>query len=371
MRQKNIMNMEKSARAVKKLVEYKQKLDVELERYFALKMTEAEKVSPQAVRTIEVLKRFTLSAGKRIRPALAYYGYLAAEGKDETEMLKTSMAIELVHIFLLVHDDIIDRDEKRHGIETVHETYRKWGKELGLWGSEARHFGNSMAIVVGDAAYLLANEVLYRSKFEAEIIVATLDRMQEVAYHTTQGQLMDVLVGAQRSATEEEIMKIQENKTARYTFEGPLHLGVILAGKKEDQELMDILSAYALPVGRAFQMRDDILVIFGNEKKLGKAVGADIIEGKQTLLIVKAWEWGTREQKKQIKRLLGKKNLSLPELEMFRKIVKDTGSLEYSQKLAEQLVAEALEVLQRARFKNEEARKFLEGIAEYIIKREV
>jgi geranylgeranyl diphosphate synthase type I len=363
--------MEKSTIAVKSLGEYKKRLDAELERYFALKISEAKKIDPQAVRTIEILRRFTLSAGKRIRPALTYYGYLAAGGKDVKELLKASMAIELVHIFLLVHDDIIDRDEKRHGIETVHETYKKWGKELGLSDAEAGHFGNSMAIVAGDAAYLLANEILYRSNFKAEIIVATLEKTQEVAYRTTQGQMMDVLVGAKGMATEKEIVGIQENKTARYTFEGPLHLGATLAGKKDDQELLTIFSAYALPVGKAFQMRDDILGIFGDEKKLGKAVGADIIEGKQTLLIAKALERGSREQKIQIGKLLGKKDLSLPELEIFRKIIRDTGSLEYSEKLSEQLVAEALEALGKIQFENDEARNFLEGIAEYIIKREV
>jgi len=363
--------MEKSTIAVGNLKEYKKKLDNLLEKYFAAKINEAKEIDPQAVRTVEVLRRFTLSAGKRIRPALAYYGYLAAGGENEEEMLKTSMAIELVHIFLLVHDDIIDRDEKRHGIETVHETYKKWGKELGLLEAEAGHFGNSMAIVAGDAAYLLANEILYRSNFKAEIIVATLEKTQEIAYRTTQGQMMDVLVGAKGTATEKEIIGIHENKTARYTFEGPLHLGVTLAGKKEDKKLMDTFSAYALPVGRAFQIRDDILGVFGDEKKLGKSVGADIIEGKQTLLVLKALQNGTKKQVGEIKKLLGKKDLTKKEVEDFRNIIKDTGSLEYSQKLSEKLIAEALLALKRIDFKNNEAKNFLEGIAEYIIKREV
>ena len=363
--------MEKSTKTVEVLNAYKKKLDLFLAEYFETKIVEARKIDPLAVRTIEVLRRFTLSAGKRVRPALAYFGYLAAGGKNKEEMIRTSMAIELVHIFLLIHDDIIDRDEKRHGIETVHETYKKWGKELGLPEAETGHFGNSMAIVVGDAAYLLANEILYKAKFKAEIIIATLEKTQEIAYRTTQGQMMDVLVGAKGTATEKEIGSIHENKTARYTFEGPLHLGVTLAGKKADKKLMDVLSAYALPVGRAFQMRDDMLGIFGEEKKLGKAVGADIIEGKQTLLIVKAIEKSTREQKAQIKKLLGKKDLSLPELEIFRKIIRDTGSLEYSQNLSEKLVADALLALEKFQFENMEAKNFLEGIAKYIIKREV
>jgi geranylgeranyl diphosphate synthase type I len=144
-----------------------------------------------------------------------------------------------------------------------------------------------------------------------------------------------------------------------------------LAGQKKNTRLLEALSAYSLPVGKAFQIQDDILGIFGNEKKLGKSVGADIIEGKQTLLVLKALKNGDKKQIKEIRRLLGKKDLTEKEVGVFREIIRETGSLEYSQKLAEQLVAESLRALENIEFKSAEAKKFLEGIAEYIIKREV
>ncbi|HAT74876.1 MAG TPA: polyprenyl synthetase family protein, partial [Candidatus Moranbacteria bacterium] len=155
------------------------------------------------------------------------------------------------------------------------------------------------------------------------------------------------------------------------TFEGPLHLGCVLTGKKPDEKMLQAFSAYSLPVGQAFQIRDDILGVFGDEKKLGKAVGADIIEGKQTLLVLKALEKGDAKQKEEIKKLLGKKDLTKKEVEIFRAIVKETGSLKYSQELSEKLVAKSLTALENIEFKNSEAKTFLTGIAEYIIKREV
>ena len=363
--------MKNNATALENLKKYKKRLDPFLEEYFFAKSEQAKKIDPLAVQTVEVIKNFALSGGKRIRPALVYYGYLAAGGKDGNEIVKASMSIELAHAFLLIHDDIIDRDDTRHGIETVHRTFKKWGKRLKLSEAEAVHFGNSMAITVGDYAHTMANEILYDIDFDPEIILAALKKIQAIVARTIPGEIIDILMGAQGTATEKEIMRMHEGKTARYTFEGPLHLGCVLTGKKPDEKMLQAFSAYSLPVGQAFQIRDDILGVFGDEKKLGKAVGADIIEGKQTLLVLKALEKGDAKQKEEIKKLLGKKDLTKKEVEIFRAIVKETGSLKYSQELSEKLVAKSLTALENIEFKNSEAKTFLTGIAEYIIKREV
>jgi len=363
--------MENNLLAIEMLKAYKKRLDPYLKDYFSAKIIQAKKVDPLSVKTIKIIERFVLSAGKRIRPALVYYGYLAAGGRDSEKIIKASMSVELAHAFLLIHDDIIDRDDTRHGIETVHETYRVWGRRLGLAEGEALHFGNSMAITTGDYAHAMANEVLYDIDFGSEIILDALREIQVIVSRTIPGEMIDILMGAQGSATEEEITRMHEGKTARYTFEGPLHLGTVLAGQKKNVKLLEALSGYSLPVGKAFQIRDDILGVFGNEKKLGKSVGADIIEGKQTFLVLKALKNGSKEQIGRIKELLGKRDLSEKEAGDFREIIKATGSLEYSQKMAERLVAESLAALKKVDFKNKEAQNFLEGIAEYIIKREV
>ena len=363
--------MENNLHAIEMLLAYKKRLEPHLKEYFSLKIDQAGKVDPLAVRTIKIIEKFVLSGGKRIRPALVYYGYLAAGGKDSEEIINASMSIELTHAFLLIHDDIIDRDFTRHGIRTVHETYRVWGKKIGLSDGEAVHFGNSMAIVTGDYAYAMANEILYGIDFKPEIILDALKKIQAIVARTIPGEMVDVLMGAKGSSTEKEIMRMHEGKTARYTFEGPLHLGAVLAGQKRNADLLEAFSSYSLPVGKAFQVRDDILGVFGSVEKLGKSVGADIIEGKQTLLVLKALQNGTKKQAREIKRLLGKKDLTAEEVEDFRGIVRDTGSLKYSQELSEKLVAEALLALKGIDFKNKEAKNFLEGIAEYIIKREV
>lgn len=353
--------------AIELLKKYKKRLEPFLKDYFKRKIRQAEKNNPLAKEAVRIIADFTLASGKRIRPALVYYGYLAAGGKDGKNILEASMGIELIHSFLLIHDDIIDRDEKRHGIPTVHSQYRKIGQRISPQKDSA-HFGNSMAIISGDIAAAMANEIIFNAKFAPEIIIKALDKLQDIVYVTIPGEMMDVVLENRGHATEKEILSMFENKTSRYTFEGPLHLGSILAGGGD--KLLDSFTKYSLPLGKAFQIRDDILGIFGDEKELGKPVGSDVVEGKQTLLLIKALEKGSKDQKNKLKKYLNKKDLSKKELEEFRKIIKETGSLEYCQNLAKNFVNESLLALEKIDFKNKEAEFFLKGIARYIIERE-
>jgi geranylgeranyl diphosphate synthase type I len=193
--------------------------------------------------------------------------------------------------------------------------------------------------------------------------------MQNIVYATIPGEMLDVIMENRGSATEKEILRMFEGKTSRYTFEGPLHLGAVLA--EGSDKIMETFSCYSIPLGKAFQIRDDILGLFGDEKKLGKPVGSDIIESKQTILLIKALERATKDQKEILKSYFGKKNLTKNNLENFKKIIKDTGSLEYCQKLAGSFADESRKAISEIEFKNKEAKIFLNGIIEYVIRREV
>jgi len=354
--------------AIKLLKNYKKKVDYYLKKYFQAKIKQAQKIDPLAKQTVQMVTDFTLSGGKRIRPALVYYAYLALGGKTSQKIIKASMGIELTHSFLLIHDDIIDRDAKRHGVATIHERYKKIGKSIAPF-KDSVHFGNSMAMIVGDVASAMANEIIFNIDFPEKIIIKALNKLQEIVFITIPGEMMDVVMEYQGKTTEEEILRMFEGKTSRYTFEGPLHLGAILAGG--DKETLQAFTKYSLPLGKAFQLKDDILGVFGDEKKLGKPVGSDVIEGKQTLLVLKALEKGNKKQKKIIKECLGKKDLTKKELADFKVVLEETGSLAYSQKLAQSFVKESILALEGIKFKNQEAKIFLVGIAHYIIEREI
>jgi geranylgeranyl diphosphate synthase type I len=351
----------------KTLLDFKSKIDPEIEKYLNSAIAEARERDLFVSEALKYVKKMILAGGKRLRPALMYYGYIGAGGKDRKKILETAASIELIHFFLLIHDDIIDKDNKRHGIDTMHFHYDKMGKLI-FRGSDSGHFGNSMAIIIGDMVSALGNQLLFNSKFDAGLVIKALIKLQRIVSNVVIGQSQDVYIEYRKKASEREVLKMYENKTAKYTIEGPLHLGAILAGAKD--ELLDALSKYAVPVGIAFQIQDDILGIFGSEKKLGKPVGSDIEEGKQTLLVVKAGEKADRSQLKKMNYLLGKPNLNHREIEEFRNIITDTGSLDYAKNLARKLITKGKQALISAKIKKE-TKDFLLGIADYMISREL
>lgn len=351
---------------IKKFFEgFKKQIDKELNAYLDNKIREAERQDFFVANLAKQTKKIILSGGKRLRPAFMYWGYVAGGGKDRKKILKTSISIELVHNFLLMHDDIIDHGKKRHGVETINSKYAKIGRIF--FGPEnAQHFGNSMALIFGDMVSAMSNQVVFTSNFPSKLIVEALNQIQAIVAQTVVGEIQDVYMDSSGKTSEEAILKMYRNKTACYTIEGPLILGAILAGA--EGKIIKDLSAYALPLGVAFQIQDDILGIFGLEKKLGKEVGLDIKEGKKTLLLVKAQELGNREQKAFIEEVLGKKNISFSEIKKFQEVMVKSGALQYVQGLASGLVAEAKKSLAKADI-NPEAKDFLLSVADYMVAR--
>lgn len=349
------------------LQNYKKIIDRKLAKFFAKKLLEMKNVGFSAQDAVKSIRDLTLAGGKRVRAGFMYWGYKAVGGQELEKISEAAMSIELINIFLLIHDDIIDRDDMRHGVETIHKKYermaRKYYKKV-----EPVHFGESMALVAGDMAAAMGNEIIFNSKFTPEKKQKALLKLQEIVMNTVSGEILDVMLEAKGRASEKEILEVHRNKTAKYTVEGPLHLGALLAGAEKNQ--LDILTSYAIPVGIAFQIQDDILGAFGNEKKLGKPVCSDLREGKQTLLVAKALEFGNKSEKKIVQSLLGKKDANQKEINLFREVVKNTGSLQYSQDLAKEYVTEGKAAIEKSNF-DLKTREFLTGIADYIVNREV
>ncbi|HLM83603.1 MAG TPA: polyprenyl synthetase family protein [Candidatus Bathyarchaeia archaeon] len=359
------------------LQRYKKIVDRRLAEYFSEKIKEAKKIDPLAVQAIKNIRDLTLAGGKRVRASFMYWGYKAAQPtrsfgeasgrRDDEKIIEASMSIELTNIFLLIHDDIIDRDDFRHGVKTIHKRYENLARRF-YKQTDPIHFGDSMALVVGDMAAAAGNEIIFNSRFSPERILKALDKLQDIISVTVGGELMDVILEARRRATEEEILKVHENKTAKYTVEGPLHLGAMLAGA--DKKILSVLSAYSIPVGIGFQIQDDILGVFGNEKKLGKPICSDLRKGVQTLLVSKAVENGNLSQRRILKRLIGKADATEGDIETFKKIVIETGSLDYSKKMSEELVRKGKKAIEKSGIRKD-AKEFLIGIADHIVNREV
>ena len=351
------------------LRDFKARLDPKIAAYFDGTIDKARRDDGLIVEALEHVKTMTLAGGKRLRPAFMYYGYIAAGGSDRERLLDTTIAVELIHMFLLIHDDIIDRDALRHGVPTLHERYRAWGKRyLNLKNPE--HFGDSIALIVGDMLFAFGNDIIFTSGFPEKNLYAALSRMQKIVSQTVVGQARDIYIEYRGTATTQEILAMYEKKTARYTVEGPLHLGSLLAGGTP--ELAAALTRYALPIGIAFQIQDDILGIYGDELRIGKPIGSDIREGKITVLVAHVFEQADRKTKEEIRAILSKgKTLTVKDIDQFRAIIQEPGSLARAKALVQEYITVGERALETLPIPiAPEAREFLLGVAGYMAKRE-
>lgn len=344
----------------------KKEIDREIVLYLDDVIAKAQKTDIFVASAMKYFKKTILAGGKRVRPVMMYWGYHAAGGTNRAEILRTSISIELIHAFLLMHDDIIDRDDLRHGKRTIHAKYRDYYRQF-FFGKDADHFGQSIAIIAGDFVYSLGNQVLFSSQFESVSIVRALNKLQEIVGLTCVGEIQDVYMEYSKKVTKKSILQMYENKTARYTFDGPLKLGAILAGAN-DGFCMEI-EKFSIPVGIAFQIRDDILGIYGDAKKTGKPVGSDVAEGKRTLLVELALEKANCEDKKKILRLLGNQNISQSDIEQFQHIIRETGALAEIEMYMQELIAKGQSALNDMDI-TPEAREFLSALAKYLNGRE-
>ena len=350
----------------KQLLDFKEALETELNAYFAVKIANAHQVSPYCGRLMEYLSEITLRGGKRIRAAILYFSYLAHGGVETKKAMQAAMSMELMQTYLLIHDDIIDNDSLRRGGPTIHKIYEKIGRSE-YPECNARRFSISAAIMAGDLACSMSNEILYESNFGREDTARALFRLNKMYVDECFGEFLDILSELRRDITKKDVILTHQLKTMPYTFDAPLKIGAIFAGK--DDDAIEKLGTYALSLGIAFQIHDDYLGMFGSVEKTGKPITSDLKEGKKTLLILDALEAADQKQKKTILENLGNKKVSVADLKKVRKVIVDTGSLKKSEDLTIKYVKEGIASLEKLNLLPE-GKAFLLGLSEWMIKRE-
>lgn len=364
----------KASDAKKTLESFVKVIEKELEKYFNREIKNAFGVSTKekdlSTHIWKHIKEHNLRPAKRLRGSFVYYGYKLLGGKKEKEILRTSMSIELIHTALLMHDDFMDQDDTRRGKPTTHEYYKSFHENKNF-RFNSLHYGESMAVTVGDVALLAGYEILGKSGFDNNLRNRTLNRTFRGIVNTALGQTYDITLEGKGIASEKDITDLHHAKTAIYTYENPLHIGAILAGAKKKD--LDLISEYAIPGGIAFQLQDDILGLYGNPEKTGKPAHSDLRQGKMTLLIIKALEFGNKNQQKRLREIWGKRNLTENDANEARKIVKETGSLEYSQKVSVKWAKKAQKAIPKMEKMGWEKKAiyYLDGIAQYMVEREV
>jgi geranylgeranyl diphosphate synthase type I len=317
-------------------------------------------VDANLLEPIEALRDFILGGGKRLRPAFCHWAFVGAGGDpDDPAVVDAGAALELLHAFALVHDDVMDGSPLRRGRTTVHLDFAGRHRMAG-WRGEARRFGEGVAILVGDVAFVYADLLL------AGASGAVLEVFNELRLELNVGQYLDMLGTAQGRSDPATARRIACYKSGKYTVERPLHLGAALAGRLD--ELAGPLSAYGLPLGLAFQLRDDLLGVFGDSQVTGKPVGDDLREGKPTPLLALASARAGEEAAALLARV-GAADLGDDEIAALQALLVETGAREESERQIEALVAEAVAVLDAAPITKEAGRALAE-LAGYVGRRD-
>ena len=318
---------------------------------------------------------YVRGGGKSLRPAVAMLA-CGALGGDESRALPVAAAIEIYHTWTLVHDDVIDRDDTRRGLPTVHREFaRRAAAEFGWAADAAEHYGRTIAMLAGDVQQSWSWSLLFEAHLEygvpAEIV---LQLGQDLASRVTpllvEGETLDVqFSGAALALDESAIIDMLWKKTGvLYEFAGRAGAAIALNDADASLPAARAIASFCSLCGAAFQIQDDILGIVGDERQLGKPVGSDIREGKTTLLILRALEMANAQQREVILRTLGAENASRADVQEVIQLLRELGTVRYAQDRSRQRVEEALGHL--AALPPSANRDLLEQWARYLIQRQ-
>ena len=307
--------------------------------------------------------RLVLVGGKRLRPAFCQWGFAAAGGDPADEMVANAgAAFELMHAFALFHDDVMDDAASRRGNPTTHTVFAQHHRD-GAWAGEARRFGEGVAILVGDLAFVYSDMLMAGAGREAWAI------WNELRIELNVGQVLDIIGSVRNERSRHKAEQICRYKSGKYTIERPLHLGAVMAAPERAAQLLPALSAYGLPLGDAFQMRDDVMGAFGDAAVTGKPVGGDLREGKPTPLMARAVAAADAAQQ-QVLALVGRADLTDDDVARVQQAIIESGALADLEATIARLTAEAVAAIERAPIEPG-ARDELIALATYVSQRTV
>ena len=293
-------------------------------------------LDPSLDAPLSSLRSLVLSGGKRLRPAFCYWAFVGSGGDpDDDQVVAAGAALELLHTFALIHDDVMDDSPLRHGVETLHVDYARRHRDA-AWRGAPDRFGTAVAILVGDLAFVYADRLLTGAPRMA------LDVWNDLRLEVNVGQYLDLNGTARSSANPELARRICQYKSGKYTVERPLHLGAALVGVDPTGRTGRALTDYGLPLGEAFQLRDDILGVFGDPAVTGKPVGEDLREGKPTLLYALARAAASGAGATLFEHRFGQPDLDEAEVHRLQEVIEQTGARRQVMGVIESLVDQAL-----------------------------
>lgn len=321
-------------------VNHHELINTVLEDFFAKTKERARPYGHQYVTLWQTIEANTVG-GKRFRPRVLLGCYEALGGTDLMAAAHIGAAFELLHTALIVHDDVIDRDFVRRGQPNLAGTYRDRWQATGISRIDAEHRGLSVAVIAGDLALSFAYRLIDRSGVTGETRDRLLELMDEALFASAAGELLDIdYTGSIRLPSVDNILAMARLKTAVYSFEGPLQAGAVLAGV--DEQIIATLGEFGKEIGTAYQIRDDLLGVFGDSNETGKSNSNDLREGKGTVLVAHAAEtelWG------KIAPFLGRPDMTDAQAGDVREMLAQSGAKEFAENLLHEHIERARALL--------------------------
>jgi len=316
------------------------------------------------------LTRFVLGAGKRLRPAFVYWGYRGAGGAPDGPAAEAAVvaacSVELLHACAMVHDDVMDGSEVRRGRPAMHVGFADLHRSR-AWRGDPAAFGEGAAVLMGNLAFTWADVALVDAGLAGDRLAAALRAFNRLRSELMGGQYLDLVEAARGAPSEAAIRRVLRYKSGKYTIQRPLHLGHAIAGG--DPALVTTYSAYGLPLGEAFQLRDDVLGVFGEPGVTGKPAGDDLREGKETYLVMLTRRRADDAGRQLLEGALGDGKLTEDRVAELRRVIAGCGALEETEARIAELLAEAKAAVAGAAGIAEAARAALLSLADHVTDR--
>lgn len=313
---------------------------------------------------VDVL-RGLLADGKCLRSTFLYLGWLCG-AEPGRAAVRAAASLEFLHAFALMQDDVMDCSPLRRGRPSAHHALAHWHRRRGLSGSPAR-FGESAAVLLGDLCLVWAEQMLRESGLDDAALARAWPRYDAMRIELAVGQFADLVNDTAAFPSLDEVLDVARRKSGNYTVRRPLEIGATLAGC--DDQVLAALGDYGEAVGEAFQLRDDLLGVFGSPKTTGKPAGADLCARKATTVVVAAHQLATAAQRRQLCRLMTADQLTPADIAGWQTLIADIGTVEWIEHLIDQRLKRALDRLDAAPLNND-AHSALTGMAAACTQRE-
>ena len=272
----------------------------------------------------EVLSGF-VDGGKCVRSTFMYLGWLCGASHDEAA-LRASASLELFHAFALMQDDVMDESALRRGRPAAHVLFSRWHRDRALTGASGR-FGESAAVLLGDLCLVWASKMLRESGIGADALARVWPRYDDMRIELAIGQFADLANDSHAFPTLDEVLDVLRRKSGNYTVRRPLEIGAAMSGCSP--EVVGALGDYGEAIGEAFQLRDDLLGVFGSPTLTGKSVDTDLAAQKATSVVVAAHQLADSALRRQLSELMSTAQLSQADAERWRTLITVSGAVQW------------------------------------------